>query len=195
MYSLRQITPPEFEPLSLTEAKKHLRVDVNDDDALIWEYLKAARRELENKNSLAFMTQTWELLLDDFPCDGESIIIADKRPLQSVTSIKYIDIAGVEQTLSSAKYTVHKSGIEGEIALAYNEVWPSVRCQRNAVTVRFVAGYSSDAEDIPDHCKQALRLVLGHYYENREDTIVGTAMNHIPAGAAALMASEKLWGV
>lgn len=134
-------TEPDAEPapISLTEAKLHLRVTSSADDELITALIRAAREWCELFQNRAFVTQTITLTLDRFP----NVFEIPKPPLQSVSSIKYIDTAGVQQTLDPSVYDVDTVSEPGRIALAYGQSWPSIRGDINSVEVIYVAGYAT----------------------------------------------------
>ena len=119
------ITAPAAEPISTAIAKAHLRVDFSTDDTLIDSLVVAAREYVEQVTGRALITQTWELLDDRFK--GRAIHLPN-APLQSVTSVKYIDTGGTEQTFSSGSYTVYTySSNPGEVGLNFDEEWPQTR--------------------------------------------------------------------
>lgn len=167
MYGVVRVSGPDSEPVSLAEAKKHLRVDHPEDDATIARYLFAARRHLENVTGFVLLSQTFDLTLDWFPC-GRDPIVLPRSPAMSVSSISYVDTAGASQVWDVANYQVDISAIPGRVRPAPNVTWPSTRQQMAAVTVRFVAGHASTAV-LPDEFLQAILLLLGHWYQNRED--------------------------
>jgi len=140
------VTPPYAEPIHLAEAKLWLKQEETADDALIEQAIADARREVEDRLSQQLVAATWKLLLDEFPSglgDGDDAIRPPLPPLISVSSIKYIDTAGVQQTLAAADYLVDAASRPGRICPAYGESWPSTRAQPNAVEVTFVAGYAT----------------------------------------------------
>lgn len=155
------ISPPAEEPISLATAKLHLRVDSSDDDALINALIATARRQAEQETRRYLITQTLERTLDAFPC---ALILP---PLQSVSSIKYLDAAGVLQTLAAEQYVVDALSAPARISRAESVDWPTTRAQHNAVTIRFVAGYGAAAA-VPETIKQWMLLQIGHWYANRE---------------------------
>lgn len=174
MTRLKLVTAPAEEPITLAEAKTHLRVDASDEDALITSLIVAARRAAEQRTGRALVTQTWEASCDEFPGSGEGIPL-QLAPVQSVTSVKYIDTAGVEQTIGAPNYTLNDRGSMGHSVLpAHGYAWPSAREQQNAVTVRFVAGYGAAAA-VPQDIKAWLLLTIGTLYMQRE-SFVGNAM-------------------
>lgn len=161
--NLKLVTAPNAEPISLAEARQHLRVTSTAEDSLILSFVAAAREHAESYTRRRFITQTWDMLLDCFPwwC-----IEMPHAPLVSVTSIAYVDAAGATQTLDPTKYLVDTKTDPGRITPAYSEVWPITRWQMNAATIRFVCGYG-DAAAVPQPIKTALRLLV-QYFEQRE---------------------------
>ena len=187
--ALSLIAAPATEPISLDEAKAHLRVSVTDDDALIEALIVAARERAEQETRRALITQTWDAIGRSFP----GVIRLPKPPLESVTHVKYFDTANVEQTLSALTFykvsaPAGADAAPGRISLRYGQVWPSVYAEEDVVTVRFVAGYG-DAEDVPRTIKQGMLLAIGNWYANRETAVVGTIVADLPMGAKALWAA------
>lgn len=192
--ALRLITAPATEPLDLEfEVKPHLRVDFADDDFYIAGLLTAVREYVEvTELSSALMTQTWELVMDNWP--GVELRLP-KPPLQSVTSIKYTNISGTESTVSSSAYLVDVDSWPGRVVLRDGQSWPSVVLREiGGVVIQFVAGYGDAIEDVPAPIRQAMQLILSDWYENRENTLivpgVGT-LPPLPFAARQLLASYR----
>lgn len=161
--SLRQTVPPATSPVTLAEAKAHLRLeDTDDEDEQIQRFLDAAIKLIEDAYWLQLITATWELKLDFFP----EVIHAPRGPLQSAT-IEYVDDAGATQTLSPSAYTVDDASRPGRIIPAYSYDWPSTRYHLNAVTVEMVNGFGDSATDVPQPIKQAILIFTGILYESR----------------------------
>lgn len=179
---LKLVTAPSVEPVTLAEAKAHVRATDTAEDALISALIVAARSFAEDFTGRAFVTQTWDWALDEFP-----LYLAElpKAPLQSVTSVSYIDTNGATQTLGASLYKVDALTDPGRMAPAYGEVWPSTRSEPNAVTVRFVAGYGLAAA-VPQPIKQAMLLLVGQQYEHREVTEEGS-WSRLPYAVDALL--------
>ena len=153
--SLKTITPPATEPLTANEVKQYLRIDGTDDDALISSFITQAREFCEDYQGKKYITQTLELILDEFPFDY-SIDFRACSPIQSVTSVKYYDTSNTEYTLSSNDYIVDADSFVARIALAYNKSWPTIQLKPvNGVVIRFVAGYGN-AASVPETFKQAM---------------------------------------
>jgi uncharacterized phiE125 gp8 family phage protein len=179
--------------VSLAEAKQHLRVDITDDDALITALITAAREYCEGFQNRAYITQVWQLWLDSWP-DGSEIRIP-KPPLQSVASVKYYGADNTEYVLPITDYIVDNKSEPGRIVLAYEKTWPSVILRpANAVCVEFVAGYVG-ADKVPQRVKQAMYLIIGHLYENREAVRVAMQRGEtlpVPFGVDALLWQDRV---
>lgn len=199
---LSLVTPPTLDPVSLAEAKAHCRITSTEEDGLLAGYVLAARMHAEQYTRRAFMTQSWALTLDeDWPqfTDRASRITRDRivlprPPVISVTSIAYTDLDGVTQTLAADQYRLVKLDT-GEHAIdpAYGVYWPSVRQQSAAMTVTFVAGYGSNPGNLPEPIRQAMLLLIGHWYENREAVNVGNIVNELPLAVDALLAPYRVF--
>jgi uncharacterized phiE125 gp8 family phage protein len=179
--SLKLITAPATTPVSLTEAKAHLRVDHSDEDTLITALIAAATEHYDGPRGIlsrALMQQTWDLLLDEFPA-GPAIRFP-LGPLISVTEVAYIDPdTEIEAIFASSNYQVDIHQPLGWVQLAESASWPDVMQTINAVRVRFVAGYA-DAAAVPAPIKAAILLNVGDLYKNRETAAVGAVASAIP---------------
>lgn len=165
--ALTLITAPVLEPVSLEEARAHLRIDGEYEDLTIRGMLRAALAELDGHHGWlgrAILTQTWKFTIDAFPCGAIRLPLP---PLQSVTSVKYLDGAGVEQTLSSALYTVFTGPEPGFVEPVYGGTWPVTRGITEAVRITYVAGWASAAA-IPEPIKLYLKMRAGTLYATRE---------------------------
>ena len=167
--SITRTAVPSAEPVTRVEAKLHLRIDHTDEDATIDDLIRVARDLVEHDTGRALITQTWVLRLDAFP----DTIELPRPPLQSVTSVEYVDTAGDTQTLTAdTDYTVDKYPCLGRIVPAYAQSWPTTRDVVNAVVVTYVAGYGDNARDVPQPLQQAMKLLIGEGFENREAATV-----------------------
>jgi len=179
------LTPPAVEPITLDEAKLHLRVDYDDDDALIARLIGSAREAAESELSRTLIETTFELVMDAFPrcqlgvTDPGPIIRILNPPLLAVESITHLDHAGEEQTLDPSTYTV-ESGTPGWIFPAFGKIWPSVPRHPGAVRIRYKAGYGPEAGDVPDCVKTWMLLLVGANYENRESVVAGVSITELP---------------
>lgn len=163
-YRLTRTVAPTIEPVPLGTLKQHLRVDDDSEDAVIQDYLRAAREMAETDTLRGFMPQTWQLQMDFFPDD---VIELRRCPVASVTGITYIDGSGASQTLSTDLYQVNTANEPGRVTLKSTARWPTTFDQANAVTVTFTVGYPS-LQAVPDRARQAIRMLVGHWFNNRE---------------------------
>lgn len=170
----RIITPPSEEPVSLDEAKAHCRVDVADDDVLITALITAAREQAEHETGRSLCTQTRELVLDAFP----DACVLRGAPIQSVVSVKYLDLDGNEQTLDPLDTQLDKDSEPGYLVPAYGKAWPATFPVPNAVRVRFTCGYGAAAA-VPQGLKSWMKLAIGTLYAQRETIVLGQA-SHLP---------------
>jgi len=187
--TLSLVTPPTAEPVTLAQQKLHSRVTLDYEDSLIEGLIRAARQYAETVQRRQLITATWRLSLAQFPCE----LVLPLPPLQSVTSINYVDGAGDTQTLSPSLYIVDAYREPGRIVPAYGTLWPTARCQPNSVNVTFVAGYGDLPSDVPESTRQAVKLLTGHWFENREAVVMGTISGVLPLAVESLLACEK-WG-
>lgn len=185
---LKLVTAPAEEPVTSAEAKAHLRVTTADEDTLIASLIIAAREFVENHTHRRLITQTWDWVLDSF---SAHCLEVPHAPLQSVSSITYVDTAGATQTLGTSLYTVDAKTDPGRVQPAFGESWPSTREVLNAVTVRFIAGYGL-AASVPQAIKQAMLLLIGHWFENREAVVTGTISTGVQMTVDALLAPHRV---
>lgn len=174
--SLKIITAPTSEAITLAEAKLHLRVTHSAEDNLINGLIMAARELCQNETGCFLMPQVWEKTLDNFP-DAIELSVA---PVNSIVTVKYIDTAGVEQTLSGSSYTLdNASNIRSSwLVPASGYSWPETYTGFNGVKVRFNAGYA-DAASTPQALKQWMLLQIGHWYANRESVNIGASITKL----------------
>lgn len=192
---LKLFTAPTTEPVSSTEAKLHCRIDTSADDTLITMLIATARRTVESDTNRALITQTWELVLDAFPTSTQ--IRLPLPPLQSVSSIKYYTNAtpSVETTFASTNYLVSTDdNYGGLIVLKDSASWPVITdpLEKGAVRIKFICGYGAAAA-VPEIYKQAMLLLIGHWYENRETIqVTGAVPKELPMAYQALIWQERV---
>lgn len=188
-YALKQTVAPTEEPVTIDEAKAQTRLDEADDASLLEGMIAAGRRYVETLTRRQLVTATFTLKLDAFP--SGSTIRLPRPPTQSVSSITYIDTGGDLQTLATSVYDVDTDSEPARVSLAYNQVWPATRDQDNAVTLTFINGYGA-ASAVPDTFKQAIRLLVGHWWENRESIVIGTIVAELKDAVESLIWSERI---
>lgn len=164
--------------ITLEDAKLFLRVTGDDEDEFIEGLIGQATEFVEAAANIQLCECGYEWRLDSFETYSLKV---PKGPLLSIDSIVYVDIDGVEQTLAESVYSVDEKDPTGRIQPAYGESWPSTRVQMNAVTIAYTAGFG-DSDDVPQLAKGAIRLLIGHWYRNREAMLTGTISKEIELG-------------
>ncbi|GAB3388127.1 head-tail connector protein [Lysobacter fragariae] len=164
---LRLITPAGLKPVTISEARDHVEVFGSAHDAKLTAMIDAAVSNLDGRDGIlgrALIEQEWELTLDAFPACS---ICPPLPPLLSITSVKYIDTNGVEQTLASGAYKV-EPGEHGRVSPVFGTSWPATRSESGAVKVQFKAGYGANDSAVPQAIRSAILLIVGDLFENRE---------------------------
>lgn len=173
--NLLLLTPPAATPVSLAEAKAHLRVEHSEDDTYITNCIATAVARIDGRNGWlrrSLVNRTYQLFLPWFPV--ARCIPLPLPPLSSVTSIKYQDQSDVEQTFSAASYQAVKNEDEGYIYLKTGESWPGNTYERpDAVKIEFVAGYGATGAAVPENIRHAILIEIGHLYAARGDDGAG----------------------
>ncbi|HLS34373.1 MAG TPA: head-tail connector protein [Brevibacterium sp.] len=170
---------PVVEPVSLEEAKRHCRIDYDEEDDLIEALIPAAREHCEVVTRLTLAPATWEARLAAFPAGP---IALPHPPLLEVEGVRYVDAGGAEVELGADAYTVERLTMPGTLAPVGR--WPAGR----SVRIRYRAGY--EGGQIPHAARQAILLLVGHWYEHREAVVTGTIATTVP-----LAVDRLLWGI
>jgi len=187
--SIVVFTPPASEPLTLAEAKVQCKVDHSDEDENILMLISTVRQHAETILRRRLITQTLDGYMDSFPDEIKLM------PLQSVTSITYVDTNGDTQTLAADQYLVDAVSQPARITPAYGVSWPATRAQINAVKVRFVAGYGLPAA-VPQCIKSWMLVRIATLFSNRQQIIIGPG-GKIEIEAAFIdsqLDSERVYG-
>lgn len=159
-------------PVSLVEAKLHLRVDGTGEDTLITSLIGAATLDAEHLMGRAVMPQKWQVTLAAF-CNS---IDLQRPPVTGVDSVKYVNTAGVLTTIDQSVYQfVSGNDYTASVVPAYGQAWPTPRVQPEAVQIVFSSGYA-DAATVPEPIKAWIKLRVGALYEHREAWTVGQAI-------------------
>ena len=182
------VTAPAVVAISTDDAKDHLRVTHSDEDSYIDLITAAALGWCENFTNSRMITQTWDLFHDAFP--GVSGIRLPGGRLQSVTSVKYTASDDSQTTVATSVYDVATWERPGRIVLSYGQCWPTATLRTTGgVEVQYVVGYGDAATDIPEPLIQAMKLTIGHLYNNRESIVVdrgSVQVIEVPDSAKAL---------
>tara|TARA_R110000868_G_scaffold260927_1_gene519043 strand:+ start:3457 stop:4041 length:585 start_codon:yes stop_codon:yes gene_type:complete len=169
------VTAPTIEPITLSEAKKQCELSPTDtahDDHLVL-LIQAAREQWERDTDSVCLTQTWSVTAE---CFGDEFYLP-KRPIQSITHLKYYDSGNTLTTLGTDVYSLNPA--ERSVELKYLQYWPDSVYRWDAITITYVCGYTTAAL-VPAIYKMAMRLLVGHYFENR-DMLMSDAMQSLKA--------------
>ncbi len=179
-------TPPAAEPVSLADAKLHLRVDSTDEDSLISRAIQSAREYAETFTRRQLVAAAYRLELDRAPCSGRWAAIPIPRPpLASVESVRYRKPGAADYTeIDPARYAVDTASVPGRVILL--DGWPALDTERPAaLVVEFTAG--TEPEAVPAGIVDAILVMVGDAYENRSSVIVGTVSSQIARTADRLL--------
>lgn len=200
-------SPPAVEPIALGDAKLHLRVTIDDDDALITRLITAARQSVSTRLGQTLIQTSYTQYLDNFPWGGgywnrlirqqgpspfwlptnTGIVLVPWSPLISIDSINYYDYQGNLDTVDPSLYA-WSVGVPGRLQPVYGKVWPIARPTIDSVQVNFTAGYGTSESSIPANIQAAMLLLIGNWYENRESQVIGTISGPLQDGIDALLA-------
>ena len=178
------ITAAASAAVTTAEAKTHMRVDYATDDTYIDELVDIATTQVEGITGFKLMAQTSELRADSFRDVGivhpsmPDILRLRVAPISTLTSVKYDDADDTEQTMSSSDYWEDLKSVPNRIRVKTQ--WPETEEKIAAVRIRMATGFASAAA-IPEHFKLAIKLLVGHWYENREET-TELVLSEIPVG-------------
>ena len=192
MYGLTVTTQPASEPVSLADAKEHLRIASaqTDYDSLVSGLIVAARRYYEARTHRALIRRTLTFTTEFFPSSLD-LLCLPWSPLYSITSVKYYDLNGTQQTWASANYTVITNREPGGLALNYNTYWPTYRIQPQGIEIVYVAGHATAAgSSVPAEAVHAIKLLISHWFETTSGVIVGPTPNQVPLSVESLIGAS-----
>lgn len=193
MGALVQTSNPAAEPVTLAEAKAHLRVVDTADDALITSLIVAARHQVEGMTGRPLLERTYRWELDAFPI--RDFLLVPVAPLVAVSEIRtFADGDATGTVLDAAAYYVDKSDAPARIILQRGYAWPSCSELRRAagVQIALTGGYGSLAAAVPERHKLAIKMLVGTWYDNRESSSP-MDLKEVPEGLAALLRDDMAW--
>ena len=194
--SVTRATGPAVEPLTVAEAKLHLRVDISDDDAYIGTLITAAREWVENYLDRTLITTQLILRAAEFPTEELELARPPMATAGTATAvvITYTLADTTTATLSTALYRVDRTTTPGNVAPIINGTWPSdVIEDANAVAVTYWAGYGPTSASVPATIRHAMLMLIGHWYDRRSAVLTGTISKPIEFAVESLLASNN-WG-
>lgn len=194
--SLVRLTRPVVEPVTLTEAKAHCRIDASDDDAYVQALIAAAREYVEDRFDTTLLTTTWQARYDCFPL--WQLVLPRMPMLDATVTITYRNEGGTMVTMTSADsaFQVDHRTVPGRVYPLYNGVWPAVRGDENSVMVQWSAGYGDGADALPQTIKHLCLLLVANWYASREPVTAGlTAQNAKVPYLFETLAASVSWGL
>ena len=194
--SVTRATGPAVEPLTVAEAKLHLRVDISDDDAYIGTLITAAREWVENYLDRTLITTQLILRAAEFPTEELELPRPPMATAGTATAvvITYTLADTTTATLSTALYRVDRTSTPGNVAPIINGTWPSdVIEDANAVAVTYWAGYGPTSASVPATIRHACLMLIGHWYEQRSAVLTATISKPLEFAVESLLASNN-WG-
>jgi uncharacterized phiE125 gp8 family phage protein len=196
--SLTRQTPPAVEPVTLSEAKAHLRVDATEDDAYIATLITAAREWVEQYLDRTLVHTQWVMRFDKFPDSGIEPVELPRPPMvfsgtATAVAVTFTQEAGPTSTYSTAEYRVDRYATPGTILPIYGSTWTPHRQDDNAISVTWWAGYGASGTGVPAAIRHAMLMLIGHWYEVRGAVLTGTISKEIEYGVQSLLDSQR-WG-
>jgi uncharacterized phiE125 gp8 family phage protein len=183
------LTAPALEPVTLADAKSFLRVEHTDDDAVIASLIAAARSHIEAQTRRALIVQSWRLIRDAWPSEGR--IAALPVPLLAITAARVLAEDGTPQAIDLEALVADTAAAPAVIAFApWSLAAPGRRI--GGIEIDIEVGYGADVDDVPEPLRQAVRLLVAHWYENRGLIAVGRSVAVLPLTVAALIAPYRV---
>lgn len=196
--SLTRQTAPAVEPVTLSEAKAHLRVDTTDDDTYIGSLIKAAREWVEEYLDRTLVHTQWVVRFDGFPVTGTDDIELPRPPVvasgtATTVSLTYTLDTGSTATLSTASYRVDRNATPGAVKTLYSGTWPSHLEDDNSVSITYWAGYGPSGSDVPAAIRHAMLMLLAFWYDNRSAVLTGSISKQLEFAVDSLLSAHR-WG-
>lgn len=180
---------PAVEPVALADAKAHLRVDGTAEDTLIGSLIVTSRLHVEAAMGLALVTQSWSVFRDAWP-RGPALELP-LRPVQSIAAVRLYDEDAAVTTVLAGTYFLDGAGVPARLVRQGAIAWPAPRRTANGIEVAFTAGYGDAAVDVPEPIRQAIMLLIAHWYEHRSPLEVGALARPAPDMVAELLAPYR----
>lgn len=184
--TLFRTVEPAVEPVTLAEAKAHLRLAHDSEDTLISGLIRAARDEVERSAGLALIDQSWRLALDRWPRHGTALLA--KHPVRQVLSVTAYGPDGEASLIDPADYQLDTLSRPGR--LHFSAERPPLRAM-NGIEIDFTAGFGESGPDVPDLLKRAMLVLVAHWFEFRAAFGAGDQPVSLPAGYERMLAGYR----
>jgi uncharacterized phiE125 gp8 family phage protein len=178
--ALQLLEAPAAAPVLLAEVKAQLRIEHPDDDLMIDRLIKTAVAYTDAKGALghAMITQKWGQWVNSVPPQYVRLAMG---PLIEVTAVQYYDIDGALQTDTLSNYEITGTDFTTLIGPKSGFNWPVTQDRADAIRIEYTAGYGATSASVPETLRHAMMLLIGHWYDNRENTMMDELSN-IPYG-------------
>jgi uncharacterized phiE125 gp8 family phage protein len=182
--TLTMMSAPVLEPVTVSEAKAHLRLDGTAEDILVASLILTSRLHVEAALGVALITQGWRLTLDRWPEDG--VVRFPLRPVQSVASVTVFATDATPAVIPPEDYLLDGQALRPRL-IARGGRWPPPGQFANGIEIAFSAGIGGAAADVPQPIRHAILLLVAHWYEHRDPLEVGSTGAAIPAAVSDLL--------
>lgn len=186
--TLFRTVEPVAEPVTLAEARAHLRLDHTSDDELLAGLIRAARQEVERSTGLALLVQSWRLALDRWPRSGRAVLAI--HPVREVLSVTVFGSEGEASLLAPSGYEADT--LSRPARIHFSEM-PAPGRVMNGIEIDFAAGFGEAGTDVPDLLRRAILLLVAHWYEFRTGFGPGDQPVSYPAGYDRLISGYRAW--
>lgn len=202
-WQLRKISGPTTEPISRDQAKAQCRVDpdITEDDAWFDEAITEARAYVEDQLKSTLVETEYEIAFEEWPCGwdaatGDGRIELPFGPILGVDSVHHLDTDGADTLLAESGYRLIQNGTTGFLLPAYGDWWPPARVQAQSIRVRYRAGYPSTgspagADGVPPPVVRGIKMLVAHWYQNRETVLTGTISDNIAKGLEDVISAYR----
>ncbi len=169
--------------VNVAEIRDHVRVDDGCDDLMLKSYINAAVDYCEGHTRRIIGRQQFRATFPGFKC------IELPHPLTTLDSFRYYDKSGAQQDVPVSTYHLDRSTVPASLVLADGKSWPETATRPDAVSVEVTAG------DVPDSIRQAIYLLVGHWYANREAVNVGQPAHEVPLAVESLLYPHRIYNL
>lgn len=183
----KRLTQPALEPVTLSDVKAQLNIRDTIQDGIITRRISEAREWAEEFMQRSLLPSDWIVVIDEF----QQTIELAYPPIISVTTVKYIDVTGTQQTLSASAYSLDSYSEPGWLVPKHNTDWPDTLDALNAVEIKYSAGYATP-DNIPYPIKEAILLLVGHWMNNQGAAESGAVITRVPLAVEQLLQPYRI---
>jgi len=187
--SLVMTSGPTLEPVSLAQAKAHLRVDGEAEDALIQSLIVTSRLHIEAALGLALITQTWSFFLDRWPKAGR--LVLPIRPVVAITHVRVWSEEGTSESIDPTHFLLDGYGLPPRLVALASVAQLDHKRVANGIEIGFTGGFGAASDNVPATIRHALLLLVAHWYEHREPVQIGVGVSAVPAMVSELLAPYR----